>query len=178
MHTVAMATTYPFTTSYLEDAQNMLHKHKERAEAAMAQLSDEQFFITLDPEMNSIALIVKHMAGNMRSRFTDFFTTDGEKAERNRDEEFLSPPATRAEVMALWDSGWRLLFSVVEPLTDADMGRTVFIYGQPHSVMQAIHQQLCHYCLHVGQIIFLAKLLRTEQWQSVSIPRNREASSS
>ncbi|MDR3764804.1 MAG: DUF1572 family protein [Acidobacteriota bacterium] len=165
-----MATT-PFTTSYLQDALYMLHKHKERAEAAMAQLSEEQFFVQLDPESNSIALIVKHLAGNMRSRFTDFFTTDGEKPNRNRDSEFVSPPATRAEVMALWESGWQLVFRTLEPLTEQDLARTVVIYGQPHSAMQAIHQQLCHYCLHVGQIIFLAKHLASNHWQSISIPR-------
>ena len=151
----------------------MLQKHKDRAEAAMAQLSDEQFFVALDPESNSIALIVKHVAGNMRSRFTSFFTTDGEKPDRNRDSEFEEPPATRAEVMALWEAAWQLVFRTLEPLTDADLGRTVIIYGQPHSVMQAIHQQLCHYCTHVGQIIFLAKHLASDHWKSISIPRKR-----
>ncbi len=141
----------------------------------MAQISDEQLFVTLDPESNSIALIVKHMTGNMRSRWTDFLTTDGEKADRNRDTEFVDPPATRAALLESWESGWNLVFSALEPLTDADLGHTVTIRGEAHSVMQAINRQIAHYAQHVGQIVFLAKHLAGPQWTSLSVPRNRSA---
>lgn len=141
----------------------------------MAQVSDEQLCATLDPEMNSIAVIVKHMAGNMRSRWTDFLTTDGEKPSRNRDREFEEPPATRTELMALWDDGWRCLFTALEGLTDADLVRTITIRGEAHSVMQAINRQVAHYPYHCGQIIFLAKHLQSANWKSLSVPRKQSA---
>jgi hypothetical protein len=125
----------------------------------------------LDPEMNSIALIVKHMAGNMRSRWTGFPEADGEKPDRNRDTEFEAPPATRAEVLAMWEAGWACMFAALEPLTDADLARETFIRGERHSVMQAISRQIAHYCYHVGQIVFLAKHLQSAQWKSLSVPR-------
>jgi hypothetical protein len=125
----------------------------------------------LDGEMNSIAQIVKHMAGNMRSRWTDFLTTDGEKPNRNRETEFVDPPVTRAEVLAVWESGWRLVFAALEPLSDADLGREVRIRGERHSVMQAINRQVAHYAYHVGQIVLLAKHFRGSDWRSLSIPR-------
>src|SRR5580704_15371216 len=113
-----------FTTSYLEDSLTLFRSYKKMAEAAMAQVTDEQLFATVDPESNSIAIIMKHMAGNMRSRWTDFLTTDGEKPDRNRDSEFEEPPATRTELLSLWEDGWSRLFGALEPLTDADLGRT------------------------------------------------------
>lgn len=164
-----------FTTSYVEDAKAIFHQHKRLAEGAMAQVSDEQLCATLDPEMNSIAVIVKHMAGNMRSRWTDFLTTDGEKPSRNRDREFEEPPATRTELMALWDDGWRCLFTALEGLTDADLVRTITIRGEAHSVMQAINRQVAHYPYHCGQIIFLAKHLQSANWKSLSVPRKQSA---
>jgi hypothetical protein len=164
-----------FTTSYVEDAKAIFHQYKRLAEGAMAQVSDEQLGATLDPEMNSIAVIVKHMAGNMRSRWTDFLTTDGEKPSRNRDSEFEEPPATRTELMALWDDGWRCLFTALEGLTDADLVRTITIRGEAHSVMQAINRQVAHYPYHCGQIIFLAKHLQSANWKSLSVPRKQSA---
>jgi hypothetical protein len=162
-----------FTTSYLEDSFSLLRQYKAFAERAMAQVSDEQLFLALDPEGNSIAIIVKHLAGNLRSRWTDFLTTDGEKPNRNRDGEFIDPPATRAEVMSMWEEGWSRLFSALEGLSDADMGRTITIRGEAHSVMQAIHRAVGHCAQHIGQIILLGKHFAGGNWQSLTIPRNR-----
>jgi hypothetical protein len=125
--------------------------------------------------MNSIAQIVKHMAGNMRSRWRDFLTTDGEKPDRHRDSEFVDAPATRAALLALWDEGWQQLFGALEPLSDGDLGRTVLIRGEAHSVMQAINRQMAHYSMHCGQIIVLAKHFASDHWRSLSVPRNRSA---
>lgn len=143
------------------------------AEAAMAQVTDEQLFEALDPEMNSIAIIVKHMAGNMRSRWTDFLSTDGEKPDRNRDSEFVEPPATREALMQVWEDGWAHVFAALEPLSESDLSRTVTIRGEAHSVMQAINRQVAHYAQHIGQIILLAKHFARDHWQSLSIPRKR-----
>jgi hypothetical protein len=164
-----------FTTSYLEDALAVFRYYKTLAERAMAQVSDEHLFTVLDAEANSIAVIVKHMTGNMRSRWTDFLTTDGEKPDRNRDREFIDPPATRQALMADWEDGWARVFAALEPLTDSDLGRTVTIRGEAHSVMQAVNRQLAHYPHHVGQIVLLAKHFASDQWQSLSVPRNRSA---
>lgn len=164
-----------FTTSYLEDALALFRQYKALAEKAMAQVKDEHLTATLDPEMNSIATLVKHMAGNMRSRWTDFLTTDGEKPDRNRDSEFESPPPTREALLSVWEDGWRLVFAALEPLTEADLARTVTIRGEAHSVMQAINRQIAHYACHVGQIVLLAKHFNSAHWQSLSIPRNRSA---
>jgi hypothetical protein len=139
----------------------------------MRQVSDEKLFAVLDPEMNSIALIVKHMAGNMRSRWTDFLTSDGEKHERNRDNEFVEPPLDREAMMAIWEAGWRQVFAALEPLGEADLGRTVYIRGEAHSVMQAINRQLVHYAYHCGQIVFLAKHFQQAQWKSPTVPRGQ-----
>jgi hypothetical protein len=159
-----------FTTSYVEDALEMFRYYKTLAERAMAQVADNRLFASIDEENNSIAIVVKHMAGNMRSRWTDFLTTDGEKADRNRDSEFVAPPATRGELMAMWEAGWKHVFDAVEPLTDADLGKTVTIRGEAHSVMQAINRQVAHYANHVGQIVLLAKHF-AGAWQSLTIPR-------
>jgi hypothetical protein len=166
---------HQFTTSYIEESLAVFRQYKKMAEGAMAQLSDDQLFTTLDGEMNSIALIVKHMTGNMRSRWTDFLTTDGEKPDRNRDSEFVEPPATREALLERWESGWKVVFDAIEPLTDADLTRTVTIRGEPHSVMQAINRQVAHYSSHIGQIVFLAKHLAGANWKSLSVPRNRSA---
>jgi uncharacterized damage-inducible protein DinB len=164
-----------FTTSYLEDSLALFRYYKILAERAIDQVSDEQLFATLDVEMNSIAVIVKHMAGNMRSRWTDFLTTDGEKPDRDRDSEFVNPPATRDALLRIWEDGWARLFGALEPLSDADLTRTVTIRGEPHSVMQAINRQMAHYPHHIGQIVMLAKHFAHDHWQSLSIPRNRSA---
>lgn len=166
---------HAFTTSYLEDSLALFHQYKKMGERAVAQVPDEQLTAVLDPEMNSIALIVKHMAGNMRSRWTDFLTSDGEKPNRNRDSEFVEPPNTREALMAAWEDGWQRVFSALEPLSDHDLSRKVTIRGEPHSVMQAINRQIGHYACHIGQIVFLAKHLQHENWQSLSVPRNKSA---
>jgi hypothetical protein len=162
-----------FSTSYLEDSISLFRYYKKLAEGAMEQLSHEQLFMSLDEEMNSIAIVVKHMAGNMRSRWTDFLTSDGEKPDRNRDMEFAAPPATRAELMQSWNEGWERVFGALEPLSDADLGREITIRGEPHSVMQAINRQIAHYSYHVGQIVFLAKHFKASDWKSLSVPRNK-----
>jgi|SRR5437588_1016082 len=166
-----------FTTSYLEDTLALLRYYKKLAEGAMAQAADQELFAVLDGEMNSIAIVVKHMVGNMRSRWTAFLTTDGEKPDRNRDCEFVDPAANREALMQDWEEGWRTVWAAIEPLTEADLGRTVTIRGEAHSVMQAINRQLAHYAYHCGQIVMLAKHFRGEQWQSLSLPRNRPAES-
>jgi hypothetical protein len=164
-----------FTTSYVEDAKAIFRQYKRLAEGAMAQVTDEQLCARLDPEMNSIAQIAKHMAGNMRSRWADFLTTDGEKPTRNRDSEFEEPPATRDELMAMWNEGWACLLGALDGLTDADLTRTITIRGEPHSAMQAINRQVAHYASHCGQIIFLAKHLQSANWQCLSVPRKKSA---
>ena len=130
---------HELTTSYLRDSLTVFHYYKKLAERAKEQVTDEQLFAVLDGEMNSIAIIVKHLVGNMRSRWTDFLISDGEKPDRKRDTEFENPPATRAELMRLWDEGWNYVFTALEPMSDADLGRRVEIRGEPHSVMQAIN---------------------------------------
>ena len=143
-------------------------------EGAMAQLRDEDFFVTLDPESNSVAILVKHLAGNMRSRFTDFLTTDGEKPDRFRDQEFeLNSATTRADVMKWWEEGWSRVFAAIEMLKPEDVSRTVIIRGEPHTVLQAINRQIAHYAQHIGQMAFLAKHLRSGDWKTLSIPRGR-----
>jgi hypothetical protein len=161
-------------THYLDEARRQMRGHKRMGEAAMAQLRDEGFLVTLDPESNSVAILVKHLAGNMRSRFTDFLTTDGEKPDRFRDREFeLTPATTRADVMKWWEEGWACVFAAIEPLRPEDVMRTVTIRGEPHSVLQAINRQIAHYAQHIGQIVFLAKHLRSSGWRTLSIPRGK-----
>jgi Protein of unknown function (DUF1572) len=164
-----------FTTSYVEDSIGVFGYYKKLAERAMEQLSDDQLLVALDPEMNSIALIVKHMAGNMRSRWTDFLTSDGEKPDRSRDAEFSDPPATREALLRMWEDGWQRLLGTLEALSDADLGRTITIRGEAHSVMQAINRQVAHYSYHCGQIVFLAKHLCHDQWRTLSVPRGSSA---
>jgi uncharacterized damage-inducible protein DinB len=164
-----------FTTSYVEDSLAVFRYYKNLAERAMAQVTQEQLLEVLDGEMNSIAVTVKHMAGNMRSRWTDFLTSDGEKPDRNRDSEFEEPPATREALLALWEQGWQCLFRALEPLSDADLSRTITIRGEAHSVMQAVNRQVAHYSYHCGQIVLLAKHFKQHEWQSLSVPRRQSA---
>ena len=162
--------------NYLDDALASFREYKRLAEKAFAQVSDEQFFTTLDEESNSIGVIIKHMAGNMISRWTDFLNSDGEKPDRNRDMEFvLTPETTKDELVAHWERGWAQVFQAIEPLQPADLARQVFIRGKAHTVVEAINRQMTHYALHTGQIVFLAKHLRSADWQTLSIPRNRSA---
>ena len=159
-------------THYLEEARRQLRGHKRMGEGAMNQLRDKEFFVTLDPESNSIAILVKHVAGNMRSRFTDFLTSDGEKPDRNRDREFvMHSDAKREEVLASWERNWQLVFEVLNSLSPEDMERTVTIRGEPHSVLQAVNRQVAHYSYHIGQIVFLAKHWKGADWKTLSVAR-------
>lgn len=163
-------------THYLEDSIASLRAYKKMADKALDQLNEDEFFITLDEEANSVAVIMKHMAGNMFSRWTGFLTTDGEKPDRNRDMEFVIEPETKAaDVRAYWEQGWARVFEALEPLGPADLGTKVMIRGEEHTVMQAINRQLMHYANHIGQIVFLAKHFRSSEWKTLSIPRNRAA---
>lgn len=165
--------TTDLAAHYLDESRRQFRGYKRLGEGAIAQLKDEDLFITLDPEANSVALLVKHIAGNQRSRFTDFLTTDGEKPDRNRDQEFEMNTNSRAEVMRWWEEGWARVFSAIEALKSDDLMRTVTIRSEPHTVLQAINRQLAHYAMHVGQIVFLAKHLRSNEWKSLSIPRGK-----
>lgn len=158
---------------YLDEIKRQLRGHKRMAESAMAQLTDEQFFTNLDPESNSVATIVKHIAGNAHSRFTDFLTTDGEKPDRYRDREFETGEASRAEIMRYWEEGWSIVMASLEALQPSDAMRTVTIRQEPHTVAQALNRALAHYAQHIGQIVFLAKHLRSSDWQTLSIPRGK-----
>jgi hypothetical protein len=148
-------------------------KTKKLADKSIAQLSDEQLRVTIDPEANSVAVLMRHMAGNMRSRWVHFLTTDGEKPDRMRDREFEDPLQTRAELVSEWEHGWQCLFDALAPLTDADLQRTVVIRGEPHSVYNAINRQMAHYAGHAYQILLLAKHLCGPNWKTLSIPRGQ-----
>ena len=164
-----------YGAAYLDEARRSLRGNKRLAEGALAQLSDEEFFRVLDDgESNSIAVIVKHIAGNARSRFTDFLTTDGEKPWRHRDTEFeIGANETRAALMASWEAGYKIVFDTLGSLQPEDLARTVTIRGAEHSVLQAIHRATAHYAYHIGQIVFLAKHWRGKDWKTLSIPRGR-----
>jgi hypothetical protein len=162
------------STHYLEEVRRQLRGHRRMAETAMAQLRDEDFFATLDPEANSIAVLVKHIAGNMRSRFTDFLTSDGEKPDRFRDREFeITGATTRAEIMKYWEEGWSVVFATIDSLTPGDVMTAVTIRGEPHTVLQALNRAIAHYAQHIGQIVLLAKHLRSSEWKTLSIPRGK-----
>jgi len=161
---------------YLKDSLSSFRAYKKLADKGIAQLKDQEFFTTLDGEDNSVAVIMKHIAGNMISRWTVFLTADGEKPNRNRDSEFvIEPHTTKEDVLAYWEKGWQCLFSALDPLTPQDMERTVLIRGEKHTVVQAINRQMMHYAYHIGQIVFLAKHFRSTEWTSLSIPKNRSA---
>ena len=160
--------------AYLDDVRVQFRKLKKLAEDALVQVSDDELLHTLDEESNSLAIISKHMAGNLRSRFTDFLTSDGEKPNRNRDGEFEivdAPP--RAQIMADWESGWACLFAALDGLTEDDLLLEVTIRGEPHTVIQALDRQMTHHAYHVGQIVFLCKHLRSAAWRNLSMPRRR-----
>ncbi len=160
--------------AYLDEARRALRGHKRLAEGALAQLSDQEMLHAPDPESLSVALLIKHIAGNARSRFTDFLTSDGEKPWRHRDREFeMAPGTTRAELMRWWEEGWNLVFSAVDSLKPADLARTVTIRGQEHTVLQALHRATAHYAYHVGQIVYVAKHIRGPAWKSLSIPKGQ-----
>ncbi len=159
---------------YLEDSILQFRGMKKLAERALAQLSDEEFFVNLDAESNSVAQIVKHIAGNLFSRWTDFLTSDGEKEWRKRDTEFMIESGDSRELlMQRWQDGWQTLFQALEPLTPDDFERQVMIRAEAHTIVQAINRQLTHYSHHVGQILFLAKHLKSHDWKTLSVPRGK-----
>ncbi len=159
---------------YLDEVFRSLRGNKRLADGAITQLSDEQFFAILSAESNSVAIIVKHMAGNMHSRFTDFLTSDGEKPDRNRDQEFITHDAeARADLMRSWEDNWQLVFETINSLSSDDLTRTVTIRGEPHSVLQAINRQVAHYAYHIGQIAFLAKHWKGAGWKTLSVPKGQ-----
>jgi Protein of unknown function (DUF1572) len=171
-----MTSTDPLAL-YLQDARRQFRAYKKLADRALAQVTDDDWFVTIDDESNSLAVIVKHVAGNLRSRWTDIFTTDGEKPDRHRDTEFaLTEADTKEALHDAWEHCWSILFATLDGLEAADLGRTILIRNEPHAVLEAINRQLLHYSLHVGQIVFLAKHLAAGHWQSLSIPRGMSAS--
>ncbi|HTU52164.1 MAG TPA: DUF1572 family protein [Acidobacteriaceae bacterium] len=160
-----------FTTSYLEDSTHLFRHFKKLAERAIAQATDLQLYQLLDEDANSIAIVMQHMAGNMKSRWTNFLSEDGEKPWRNRDREFEQPPSTREALLQMWEEGWDCLFQALESLTDADLAHTVLIRGEAHSVMQAINRQIAHYSYHCGQIVLLAKHFQHAEWTSLTVAK-------
>ena len=161
--------------NYLDDALKSFRNYKTMGEKAMAQVDDGEFFTAIDGEANSIGVIVKHIAGNLVSRWTDFLTSDGEKPDRNRDTEFEMIADTRGSLMEFWERGWRTLFDSIEPLTPTDFAKTVTIRGETHTIAEALNRQMTHYAYHIGQIVLLAKHFRSSEWQTLSVPRNRSA---
>jgi hypothetical protein len=160
--------------AFLAEATRCFGTLRKLAEGAFAQVRDDDFFRVPAPESNSIAVLVRHLAGNMRSRFTDFLTSDGEKPDRNRDGEFEIPAAaTRDDLMKAWNEGWKVVFDTIGALSPSDVLRTVTIRGEPHTVLQALSRQQAHYAQHIGQIVALAKQFRGAGWTSLSIPRGK-----
>jgi uncharacterized damage-inducible protein DinB len=170
-----METPNEVAQHYLETILATFKKQKTLAEKAFAQLHPDQFHTTLDAESNSLAVIIKHVSGNMRSRWKDFLTSDGEKADRDRDSEFTTGRETKEELLELWEAGWHEVFNALESLTANDLLTTITIRSQPHTVLQAIERQIDHYAYHVGQIVFLAKHLRSDEWQTLSVARGKSA---
>ena len=150
-----------------------LEKIKKLADKSIAQLDDEQLWVKLDPEANSVAILMRHMAGNMRSRWTDFRTTDGEKPDRHRDQEFEDVALDRQALLAEWEDGWRRVFDALEPLSDRDLQDTVYIREEPHSIYKAISRQIAHYAGHAYQILMMAKHLKGKDWQTLSVPKGK-----
>lgn len=165
----------PTDSPILSVAIDELQKIKKLADKSIAQLSDAQLHVTLDPEANSVAILMHHLAGNMRSRWVNFLTSDGEKPDRMRDQEFEDPGQTREELLAEWEYGWQCVFDALSPLADADLQRTVMIRGEAHTVYKAISRQVAHYAGHAYQILMLAKHLRGKEWKTLSIPRGQSA---
>ena len=159
--------------NYLESVKKQFLYYKTLGEKAMEQLEPEQLFVSTNDDTNSIAVIVKHISGNMLSRWTDFLTSDGEKEWRNRDDEFESTIETKEELLQLWNKGWDCLFNAINPLTDEQLTTIIYIRNEGHTVMEAINRQLAHYPYHIGQIVFYAKMLKKTEWQSLSIPKNK-----
>jgi Protein of unknown function (DUF1572) len=160
--------------AYLDEAFRSFRGYKRMADGALAQLNDEDFFYLPDSESNSVAIVVKHIAGNLRSRWTDFLTTDGEKPDRNRDQEFLLTAAdTREDLMRRWEQSWETVFNTIKSLKPEDVTRTVTIRGDAHSVLQALNRSVTHVAYHVGQILYLGKHRRGKDWTTMSIPKGK-----
>jgi hypothetical protein len=159
--------------NWLPGVRRLFLYYKELAEKALSQIDDQDLNRTLDDEGNSIVIIVQHLAGNLRSRWTDFLTTDGEKPDRDRDAEFEQHGDSRRELFTRWEEGWQILFKTIDSLAESDFDRTITIRGQPLLVPEAIHRSLAHVAYHVGQIVFLAKHYRSTEWQSLTMPRRR-----
>ena len=164
-----------FVRTYHVDSLRSFRNYKKLAERAIGQVSDVEFFASIDQEANSIGVVVKHIAGNLHSRWRDFLTSDGEKPDRDRDREFVTEGDTRESLMQFWETGWQVLFDNLEPLKEEDFSKTITIRGEPHFVVEAINRQLTHYSYHIGQIVFLAKHFRSAEWKSLSVPRNQSA---
>lgn len=162
--------------NYLESVKKQFLYYKTLGEKAMEQLEPEQLFISTNDDTNSIAVIVKHISGNMLSRWTDFLTSDGEKEWRNRDDEFENTTETKEELIQLWNKGWDCLFNAINPLTDEQLTTIIYIRNEGHTVIEAINRQLAHYPYHIGQIVFYAKMLKNTNWNSLSIPKNKSNS--
>lgn len=156
----------------LEGIIKQFHYYKSLGDKTIAQVEDAALFYQFNEESNSIAIIIKHLHGNMVSRWTEFLTDDGEKEWRNRDAEFEVVTTTREELLALWESGWQCLFKALNGLTTEDLDKIIYIRNQGHTVEEAIHRQLAHYPYHVGQIVYIGKMLCRTEWQSLSIPKN------
>lgn len=163
------------TTSYLESVKKQFLYYKMLGEKAMEQLEPEQLFVSVNKDTNSIAVIVKHLSGNMLSRWTDFLTTDGEKETRNRDGEFENDLQTKEQVLTVWNAGWDCFFSALNSLKAEQLSQIIYIRNEGHTVIEAINRQLAHYPYHIGQIVFYAKQLKKEEWNSLSIPKNKSA---
>jgi hypothetical protein len=162
-------------TEVLAEMRAIFHSQKTMLDKTLAQLSDEELFWQPDPESNSVSIIIKHIAGNMISRWTDFLTTDGEKPDRNRDSEFITESDTAASLKAFLDRGYNVFFATLDSLTEDDMMKTVTIRNEPHSVIKAMNRQVSHYGYHVGQIVYIAKMIRKDEWRTLSIPRGKSA---
>lgn len=156
---------------YLESAKKEFGYYKLLGEKTFSQLTDEQLFIEANSESNSIATIVKHLRGNMLSRWTDFLTTDGEKEWRKRDEEFENDISTREELLQKWQEGWSCLFKALDSISDDDLSRVIYIRNQGQTILEAINRQLSHYPYHIGQIVFIGKMLNDKNWNSLSIAK-------
>lgn len=161
--------------NYLKSANRQFEYYKMLGEKAMRQLNDEALFHQVNEESNSIAVIVKHLWGNMLSRWTNFLTEDGEKPWRERDAEFEATIKTREELLRKWNEGWQCLFDTLGNITDDDLEKIVYIRNEGHTILEAINRQIAHYSYHVGQIVFIAKMIKDENWISLSIPRNKSA---
>ncbi|WP_299104764.1 DUF1572 family protein [uncultured Tenacibaculum sp.] len=158
--------------SYLNSVKKQIRYYKSLGDKTFDQLTQEQLFHQVNEESNSIAIVTKHIAGNMLSRWTNFFIEDGEKDWRNRDEEFINTFHSKEEMLAYWEKGWSVFLNTIESLKNEDLERIIYIRNQGHTVVEAINRQICHYPYHIGQIVFLGKILKNESWKSLSIPKN------